>query len=142
MSLRSLYNYIDAGELTIKNVDLRRKVGYRARRKSGGELKKGFADQSYREGHTYEDYQSYMKFAGVGAVEMDTVKGVRERGKRLLTMIFQDNSVMLLFLMPDGTAESVKRVFDYLEHGLGLERFLRLCPVFFDRQRGRVQKSR
>ena len=44
-------------------------------------------------------------------------------------MIFQDNSVMLLFLMPDGTGASVKRVFDYLERGLGLERFQRLFPV-------------
>ena len=60
---------------------------------------------------------------------MDTVKGIREKGKRLLTMIFQDNSVMLLFLLPDGMAESVKRVFDYLERGLGLERFTRLFPV-------------
>ena len=140
MSLRSLYNYIDAGELTIKNIDLRRKVGYRSRKKNGGELKKGFADQSYREGHTYEDYQSYMKYAGVGVVEMDTVKGVRERGKRLLTMIFQDNSIMLLFLMPDGTAESVKRVFDYLEHGLGLECFLRLFPVFLTDNGGEFKK--
>jgi IS30 family transposase len=60
---------------------------------------------------------------------MDTVKGVRESGKRLLTMIFRKNSVMLLFLMPDGTAESVKQVFDYLEYGLGIERFHRLFPV-------------
>ena len=37
---------------------------------------------------------------------------------------------MLLFLMPDGKAESVKRVFDYLERGLGLERFQRLFSVF------------
>jgi hypothetical protein len=36
---------------------------------------------------------------------------------------------MLLFLMPDGKAESVKRVFDFLERGLGLERFSRLFPV-------------
>ena len=93
-------------------------------------MKKGFADQSYREGHTYEDFKSYMTVAAVGAVEMDTVRGSRERGKRLLTMIFQDNSIMLLFLMPDGTAESVKRVFDYLERSLGLERFRRLFPVF------------
>ncbi len=57
------------------------------------------------------------------------MKGVRERGKRLLTMIFRDTSVMLLFLMPDGKAESVKRVFDYLERGLGLERFVRLFQV-------------
>ena len=52
---------------------------------------------------------------------MDTVKGVREQGKRLLTMIFRKNNVMLLFLMPDGKAESVKRVFDYLEAGLGIK---------------------
>ena len=36
---------------------------------------------------------------------------------------------MLLFLMPDGKAESVKRVFDYLEAGLGIEVFRRLFPV-------------
>jgi hypothetical protein len=36
---------------------------------------------------------------------------------------------MLLFLMPDGKAESVKRVFDYLEAGLGIETFRRLFPV-------------
>lgn len=75
MSLRSLYNYIDGGEFTIRNIDLRRKVSYRARKKKHGEPKKGFADQSYREGHTYEDYLSYMKFACVGVVEMYTVKG-------------------------------------------------------------------
>ena len=61
--------------------------------------------------------------------EMDTVKGVREKGKRLLTMIFRRNSVMLLFLMPDGTCESVKRVFDFLEVSLGYEIFARLFPV-------------
>ena len=59
-------------------------------------------------------------------VEMDTVKGRREKGKRLLTMILRKNSVMLLFLMPDGTADSVKRVFDYLERGIGLESFNQL----------------
>ena len=36
---------------------------------------------------------------------------------------------MLLFLMPDGKAESVKRVFDYLEAGLGVEVFRRLFPL-------------
>ena len=36
---------------------------------------------------------------------------------------------MLLFLMPDGKAESVKRVFYYLEAGLGIEVFRRLFPV-------------
>ena len=44
-------------------------------------------------------------------------------------MIFVKNSVMLLFLMPDGTAASVKRVFDFLEMGLGIDVFRRLFPV-------------
>ena len=70
-----------------------------------------------------------VSFCDNDVVEMDTVKGVRETGKRLLTMIFRKNSVMLLFLMPDGKAESVKRVFDYLEAGLGLDVFRRLFPV-------------
>ena len=60
---------------------------------------------------------------------MDTVKGRRESGKRLLTMIFRKNSVMLLFLLPDGTAESVRKVFNYLEFGLGIDTFRRLFPV-------------
>ena len=132
MSLRSLYNYIDAGELTIRNIDLRRKTGYRLRRKKAdgsSYSRKGFADQSYREGRTYEDFEAYMKYSSLNVIEMDTVKGVRECGKRLLTMIFRDTTIMLMFLMPDGKAESVKRVFDYLEIGLGFECFTRLFPV-------------
>lgn len=130
VSLRSLYNYIDAGELSIKNIDLRRKVRYRKRKNNDGTNPTGFALQCHRIGRTYEDFEGHLKLTGASVVEMDTVKGVREKGKRLLTMIFRDSSIMLLFLMPDGTAESVKRVFDYLEHGLGLERFQRLFQVF------------
>jgi len=142
MSLRSLYNYIDQGKLSIKNIDLRRKVGYRQRRKglktlaSGG----GLADQSYREGHSYEDFEAFVKTIGMSVVEMDTVKGRREKGKRLLTMIFRNNSVMLLFLMPDGKADSVKRVFDYLEKGLGTECFQRLFPVFLTDNGGEFKR--
>ena len=141
MSLRSLYNYIDSGELSIKNIDLRRKVGYRSRKKKSGGHKIGFADKSYREGHTYEDFEAIMKYSGSGVVEMDTVKGTRERGKRLLTMIFRDNSVMLIFLMPDGKAASVKRVFDYLERGLGVERFMRLFPIFLTDNGSEFQRT-
>ena len=78
-------------------------------------------------------------------LEMDTVKGVREQGKRLLTMIFRKNNVMLLFLMPDGKAESVKRIFDYLEAGLGIEVFRRLFPDYCEPmaswQKGCIEKN-
>lgn len=128
--LRRLYNYIDDGELTIKNIDLRRKTGYKQRGK-GHQPSIVFANLEFRQCRTYADFEYAMKiqFTEDEVVEMDTVKGVREQGKRLLTMIFRKNNVMLLFLMPDGKAESVKRVFDYLEAGLGTEVFRRLFPV-------------
>lgn len=129
VSLRSLYNYIDAGEMTIKNIDLRRKTSYKQRRTNKKGTIKGFDNYEYRQCRTYEDFENLMKFVSEELiVEMDTVKGVREKGKRLLTMIFRKNSVMLLFLMPDGTAASVKRIFDFLEAGLGLEVFQWLFP--------------
>lgn len=128
--LRTLYNYIDDGELTVKNIDLRRKTGYKKRGR-GHQPSLGFANMEFRQGRTYTDFEYAMKakYTEDEVVEMDTVKGVREQGKRLLTMIFRRNNVMLLFLMPDGKAESVKRVFDYLEAGLGIEVFRRLFPV-------------
>lgn len=139
VSLRSLYNYIDAGELTIKNIDLRRKTGYKQRRKNKQSVSERFANQEYRQCRTYDDFELLMKLVDDDLVlEMDTVKGVREKGKRLLTMIFRKNSVMLLFLMPDGKAASVKRVFDYLESGLGLEVFRRLFPYILTDNGGRV----
>ena len=40
-------------------------------------------------------------------VEMDTVKGCREKGKRMLTMLFVEQNLMLIFLMRDGKADTV-----------------------------------
>lgn len=131
VSLRTLYNYIDSGSMTVKNIDLRRKTGYRPRKK-GRQHTLGFSNMEFRQLRMYADFENALKAGGFcvdEVVEMDTVRGSRESGKRLLTMIFRANNVMLLFLMPDGKAESVKRVFDYLEAGLGVECFRKLFPV-------------
>lgn len=129
ISQRTLYNYIDAGALSVKNIDLRRKTGYRPRKKKY-EPSPGFSNQKYREGRSYDDFQAYMvKHPEIPVVEMDTVRGVREQGKRMLTMIFCQTNLMLIFLMKDGKAESVINIFDYLTSLLGLEMFRRLFPV-------------
>lgn len=144
VSLRSMYNYIDSGKMTIRNIDLRRKTGYRQRKKNAKDVKAGvkaLTDQSYRIGRSYDDFEADSKyFSDADVVEMDTVKGSREKGKRLLTMIFRQTSVMLLFLLPDGTADSVKRVFDYLEMGLGTERFERLFKVILTDNGGEFKR--
>ncbi len=129
--LRTLYNYIDGNQMTIRNVDLRRKTGYKPRKKKYRDVN-GIGAHGFdqRKGRTYEDFERYMRNHSVDeVVEIDTVKGVREKGKRLLTMIFRKNNVMLLFLIPDCKAESVTRIFDYLEIGLGIEVFKRLFSI-------------
>lgn len=129
VSQRTLYNYIDAGVLKIGNLDLRRKVGYKPRKKKQVQSE-AFMKQDFRKGRSYEDYLKYLeKHPGTPIVEMDTVKGVREQGKRMLTMIFGDINLMLLFLMRDGKAETVVEVFDYLTSLLGAEAFRKLFPV-------------
>ena len=129
VSQRTLYNYLEAGILSAGNLDLRRKVGYRPRKKKY-EPTQAFLDQKYREGRSYDDFLQYMeKHPGTPYVEMDTVKGVRERGKRMLTMLFVENNLMLIFLMRDGLADTVVEQFDWLTSALGLSTFRELFPV-------------
>lgn len=128
VSERSIYNYIDAGELTVCNLDLRRKVKYRKRRKKQTEIK---CDRfSYRQGRTYKDFQRYMEeHPGTPVVEMDTVRGVRTKEQVLLTIMFNKNSVMLMILIEDETMDEVVAVFDRLTKALGIRRFRKLFPV-------------
>lgn len=130
VGLRTLYMYVDRGLLSVKNIDLRRKTGYRPRKNGRALPAPGFVNMDFRKGRTYEDYQRDIKKPERVVTEMDTVKGVREKGKRLLTMIMRKNSVMLMFLLPDGNADSVINVFNFLTEGLGLDCFRRLFPVF------------
>lgn len=128
VSIRSLYNYIDAGVMSVRNIDLRRKTSYRLKKKNKNattpEIRKS------KEGRKYEDFQKYMlDHPKLSVVQMDTVSGSRKGGQRIMTMLFESNNVMLLFLIPDGKANSIINVFDFLTNTLGLDVFRRLFPV-------------
>ena len=128
VSERSIYNYIEAGALNICNLDLRRKVKYKKRRKKQTEIK---CDKfNYRKGRTYGDYEKYMEeHPEVSVVEMDTVRGLRTKEQVLLTIMFNKNSVMLMILIEDETMDAVIEVFDKLTKALGIRRFRKLFPV-------------
>lgn len=129
VSQRTLYNYIGDSRLSIGNLDLRRKVGYRPRRKKK-EQSEAFLNQQFRKDRTYEDFFTYMaRHPEASYVEMDTVKGCREQGKRMLTMLFVEQNLMLIFLMRDGKADSVVEQLDWLTAALGIETFRKLFPV-------------
>ena len=127
LSEKTLYNYIDSNVFNIRNIDLPKKVSYRQRRP-----KKVLTKFEYkcRRGRTYEDFKAFTEeHPDYEVVEMDTVKGTRNKGKVLLTMIFRKSNFMLIFLMPDGTANSVRTVFDMLTEKLGLKTFRKLFKV-------------
>ena len=117
-SERCLYNYIDWNLLTIKNIDLPRKVRYKVRNKS-----KTKKDYSYRNGRTYEDFKKFLEEnPNINVVEMDTVEGVKG-GKVLLTLLFRNFNFMIARLLPDKTSDSVKKEFDIIEQLLGSKLF-------------------
>ena len=127
VTMRTLYNYIDSGAMTVKNIDLRRKVGYRKRRKKRA---KTVPKQSCRVGRTYEDFLRFTsEHPDLRIVQMDTVRGSKKKGPVILTMLFVDTSVMLMFLLPDGKAQTVVNLFDQLTAALGLATFHDLFPV-------------
>lgn len=125
-SRRTLYSYLDQSVLTARNLDLRRRVKYKPRKKA---TQSSIMDREFRKGRSYEDFQKLLKEnPSTAVVEMDIVEGSKG-GKVLLTMMFRNCSLMIAFLLESKTQENVKKVFDDLTEWLGLEVFQALFPV-------------
>jgi len=125
-SRRTLYAYINDGIFDVRNIDLRRVVRYKKRKKPTTSSAK---DRSYRKGHNYEDFQKYMKeHPDTSVVEMDCVEG-EKGGKVLLTLIFRNCNLMLMFLLENQDQECVLEVFIWLETVLGRDAFKKLFPA-------------
>lgn len=58
-----------------------------------------------------------------------TVVGKQGKGKRMLTLLFVQQSLMLIFLLRDGKADTVVECFDWLTSALGIETFRKLFRV-------------
>ena len=118
-----MYNYIDCGLLSAKNIDLPRRAKYKVRNKNNSKTKK---DYSYRIGRTYEDFLKFLaNNPNINVVEMDTVEGTKG-GKVLLTMIFRNFNFMIARLLPNKTSEAVKKELDNIEKIIGTELFKRI----------------
>lgn len=111
-SERTLYRYIDSGILSVRNIDLPRKVKYKPRRQSDTSEK---LTRECTIGRTYTDFLEYLKqYPETNVVEMDTVVGP-EPGKVILTMLFRNSTFMLAFLMDNTKSESVINVFIFFK---------------------------
>jgi IS30 family transposase len=124
-SERTIYKLIDQGILSVRNIDLPRKVRYRLRHHSSVFK----VDKQCRTGRTYQEFQKYMEeYPDTPVVQMDSVEGRKGR-KVLLTILFTQSELMLIYLREHNTSQSVIDIFDSLDHLLGREAFMNLFPV-------------
>lgn len=125
-SRRTLYSYIDSSVLTVRNLDLRRRVKYKPRKKP---TQNSIMNREFRKNRSYEDFLKLLKEnPSASVVEMDTVEGVKG-GKVLLTMMFRKCSLMIAFQLDSKTQEEVQRVFNDLTDKLGVGLFRSLFPI-------------
>jgi len=116
---KSIYNYIDAGLLSIGNIDLPRKVRYRVRSKK----RPVHVDKKCFVGRSYDDFKSYITACpDINITEMDSVEGVKG-GKVLLTIYFCNCELMLAFIRDANTARSVTNIFNTIDQLVGRDAF-------------------
>lgn len=85
---RTLYNYLDQRIFQARNIDLPRRVRYKKRRKKSEPRKGRNLQQVYRNKRTYVDFERFMEaHPGLDVVEMDTVKGGRDKGKYIYIIL-------------------------------------------------------
>jgi IS30 family transposase len=125
-SERTIYNYVNDLVLTVKNIDLPRKVRYRPRKRANKRFK---VDKACVAGRSYKDFLVFIENNEDSAVvQMDTVEG-RKGGKVLLTTCFVNSSFMLAYLRDANTSKSVTDIFQMLWEMLGKKYFMELFPV-------------
>lgn len=125
-SQRTLYEYIDQGLLSVANLDLRRKVRYKKRKKVANTP----CNYRYRQGRTYEDFILHTGMnPDANIAEMDTVEGKKGEGKVLLTIYLRYFRFMMIFILDNQDMENVLRQFHWLENILGLDLFREVFPV-------------
>ena len=126
-SRATMYNYVDLGVFSFKNIDLPRKVRYKKRKEN--EKQRIRRETAIRKGRTYEEFKEYIgKHSECSIVEMDTVEGIKG-GKVFLTLLFRQSKLMLIYLMEEKTMECVEKAFDKIKEILGIDMFKKVFEV-------------
>ena len=127
VSEATIYRLVDSGLIAARNLDLPRKVRFKARKRKKSAFK---VDRSCRVGRDYGCFQRFMdENPDTPVVQLDSVIG-KKGGKVLLTVHFVNCEMMLAFLRESNDAKSVEDVFEFLYESLGHDRFqeiFRLC---------------
>lgn len=120
-STSTIYRWIEAGYAGMSNLELRRKVGYRPRRRS---RPAGAASRDPR--RSFTAFSALPESQRERAAEMDTVIGLARDEQCLLTLYLRPCRFQVVMLLPEKTASAVASALDSLEEALGKEAFWRL----------------
>lgn len=126
-SERTVYRYIEKRYLSIKSIDLRRKVTYKKRYKS---KVKSEANKKDRVNRLHSDFVKLMiDEPNILYWQLDLVEGLKTDKHYIMTLHLPITNFMLGFIIPNKKPESVAKVFNQLEEILGLEEFRRIFKV-------------
>ena len=120
VSRSTVYRWVDAGYGGMTNLELRRKVGYRKRRRSAP-----------REATPHSDRRSHAAFMSLdegvrdSAWEMDTVEGCDADSACLLTLLHRPTGFQLALLLAAQTSDEVARALGLVRSALGGEAAVR-----------------
>lgn len=121
VSKSTIYRWVEEGYGGMSNAELRRKVGYKPRRKSREKK-----TTRHGEGRSYKAFLSLPEDERARACEMDTVVGKATDSQCLLTLLSRACRVQLPLLMPAKTKAATVARLDDVERAVGLDAFRRL----------------
>lgn len=125
-SEKTLYQYVNDGLLSARNIDMPRKVRFRPRKGKKNQVK---VDKSCRLGRTLADFQQFrLEHPDLPLVQLDSVVGVRG-GAVLLTIHFVLPRLQLAFKRSANDSQSVIDIFNRLYWELRPDIFMELFPL-------------
>ena len=126
---RTLYNYLDQRVFEARNIDLHRRIRYKKRRSRNAPKDRNL-QQIYRNKRTYKDFEFYMEnHPDASVVELDTVKGTRDAGKCLMTLLFRSCNFMLIILLQRCSQECVINAINNLADTISIRLFRKYFEV-------------
>ena len=127
VSERTLYNYVEKGLFTAKNIDLRRKVTYKKRKET---KTSPTVIRKRKIGRMYTDYQMFLENnPDISIVQMDTVEGKKDENGYLLTLHFVKYNFQLAYYIHEQTSENVIAVINEICNILGVDNFKNMFGV-------------
>lgn len=103
------------------------KYAIKKRRKT----RKAPENTGYRENRTYHHFEKYLEeYPDTNVVELDVVEGAGGKSEKvLLTMLFRNCNLMLIFLLEADNRKNIREVFLWLYEQLGANLYHKLFPV-------------